>query len=126
VAVVDALLPFIPSLTAWGYDARAIDEFVGRLTGVLEGTRVLLVYLDGDPVETLRRAVEREDEDWLVWLAGQIGREPEYEAMRPYFEDRRRLTLDLLAKYGWEVVLVDATKPDAAIEELLGREAPEG
>lgn len=126
VAVVDALLPFIPSLMAWGHDAGAIDEFVGRLTGVLEGTRVLLVYLDGDPVEALRRAADREaDEGWLTWLAAQIEREPEYEAMATYFDERRELTMRVLGKHGWDVTIVDAMKPDKAIDELLGREAPE-
>lgn len=47
VAVLDSLLPFVPSLLAWGHDLPTITAFVRDLTGILAQTRPLLVYLDG-------------------------------------------------------------------------------
>lgn len=68
LAVLDALLPFIASMLAWGHDEETISAFLGDLTAVLEPARLVVVYLDGSVPQALDRAVRREGDSWLSWL----------------------------------------------------------
>ena len=105
------MLPFIPSLLAWGHDARAVSTFVRDLTHVLRGVRLVTVYLDGPVRPALGRAVRRESEPWLPWLIGRYAATAEpvtdLESLTGHLQRRRLLTLSVLAKYSWDVVIVE-------------------
>ncbi len=113
VAVLDALLPFVPSLLAWGHDRAAISRFLGALTHRFGARRVVLVYLDGVPEQALVRAEQREDPTWPAWLIGRfagVAGAPVHDAasLVAHLRDRRRLTLDLLGEQGWTVLPLEA------------------
>ncbi|MDQ1023742.1 hypothetical protein QF035_001324 [Streptomyces umbrinus] len=61
--VTDALLPFVPSLVAWGHDESTLVQVMKDLTGAMEPADVTVVYVHDDPATALRRAVEREGAD---------------------------------------------------------------
>lgn len=111
VVVVDSLLPFIPSLLAWGHDRRTIATFVQELTDVLRNTSSVLIYLDGPVEQALDRAVRREGETWLPWLIGRFAgaAEPvtDLASLCGHLKRRRQTTLPLLSAHGWNVVLVE-------------------
>lgn len=111
VAVVDSLLPFIPSLLAWGHGPAAVSAFVHDLTTVLSGTALVVVYLDGAIEQALDRAVRREGEPWLGWLIGRLAgaAEPvsDLASLSAHLHRRRQITLSLLTEHGWNVVLVE-------------------
>lgn len=112
VAVADALLPYIPSLLAWGRDEAAVDRFIGHLTAILAGTALVSVYLDGDPDEALTRAVDREGGDaWLRWLISRYADVgvTDRRSLVAHFAWRRAVTLRTLTAHGWPVIVV----PDA-------------
>lgn len=123
VAVLDALLPFIPSLLAWGYDDAAGGEFVADLSERLRDRPLVLLYVDGAPERAIARAVRRENPAWLTWLIdryqGVRGDQPvrDEPSLCRHLHRRRRLTLELLAEYGWDIVTLDSDTSSA--EELL-------
>lgn len=57
--VTDALLPFIPSLVAWGHDEPALVQVMADLSRAVRPAQVTVVYVHDDPETALRRAVER-------------------------------------------------------------------
>jgi thymidylate kinase len=114
VGVVDALLPFIPSLMASGHTDGDIERFVSRLTEVASCSRVVLVYLDADPRAALGRACAREAHGWLDWLIGLLKNaagDPvvDLDTLCGFLCRRRELTLRLLRQHGWDLLLL----PDA-------------
>lgn len=110
LVVTDALLPFVPSLLVWGYDETAIGEFHDALSQAIEPARVIFVYLDGDPDQALRRACEREEPGWLDWLLGKFG-VPDRSAMIEHLRRQRDITLRLVARQPWSLVVLDADQP---------------
>lgn len=120
VAILDALLPFIPSLLAWAYDDAAVGAFVTDLTELLRGRPLLVLYLDGDPEQAIARAVGREDPGWLAWLVSRYvgvrcgGPVRDAASLVEHFRRRRRLTLRLLIERGWDLVVLDADAVSAA------------
>ena len=72
--VADALLPYVPSLLAFGHTEPEIDEFVDGLAAITAGVRTVVLFLDGDPATGLRRAAEREEPGWLDWYIGKLAR----------------------------------------------------
>lgn len=122
VAVLDSLLPFIPSLLAWGHDRQTVSTFVRDLTQVLHGVRLVTVYLDGSVESALDRAVRREGQPWLSWLidryAGTAEPVTDRDSLIAHMKHRRQLTLSVLAEHGWEVVVVEDAD-DRATEETL-------
>ncbi len=122
VAVLDSLLPFVPSLLAWGHDLPTITAFVRDLTGILAQTRPLLVYLDGPVGAALERAVHREGEAWLSWLIGRYAgaADPvtDLPSLHAHLDSRRRLTLRMLADCGWNLLVV-ADAHSRGTEEIV-------
>jgi thymidylate kinase len=108
--VTDALLPFVPSLLVWGYDEAAIGEFHDALTRAIRPAHVVFVYLDGDPDAALRRACAREESGWLDWLIAKFG-VPDRPAMIDHLRRQREITLRLVARQPWSLIVVDADQP---------------
>ena len=65
VVVLDSLLPYLPSLFAWGLTDTEIADFFATLASALEPTRLIQLHLAGDVREGLQRASRREGGDWL-------------------------------------------------------------
>ncbi|MGW0831868.1 hypothetical protein [Streptomyces prunicolor] len=113
VAIADALVPFVPTLLAMGHDEEAIDAFMTDLTGVLAPVRPVVVFLDGDAGAALSRAVEREGPEWLDRYVGKLAA---YEVSPPvsdlasavtYLGRERAMTLDVVRRHGWGLVVVE-------------------
>lgn len=109
VAITDALLPYLPSLFAFGMSEQAAADFLVSLRTVLEPVDFEILYLDGDPLWALRRAGEREGPDWLDWfvakLAGYATKQPvhDLESAAAYLRAERDMTLKLLRNAGLRV-----------------------
>ncbi|MEV0277960.1 hypothetical protein AB0I22_16485 [Streptomyces sp. NPDC050610] len=129
VLVTDALIPFVPSLVAWGHDEPAISAVVRDLVEAVEPTRVTVVYLRDDPEAALRRAIDREGPQWADWFVGRLAGAPgtrsvdSLEAAAAHLRREAELTLRLLAATPWSVVTVDVGGRSAAeVEECARRE----
>ncbi|MCB5909533.1 hypothetical protein [Streptomyces pinistramenti] len=113
VLVTDALIPFVPSLVAWGHREPEIAAFVAELAGALDPARVSVLYLRDDPEAALRRAVEREGPAWADWYVGKLGGSPgtravdSLRAAARHLREEAALTLGLLAATPWDVQVVD-------------------
>lgn len=113
VVVADALVPFVPSLVAWGYEDDAIGAFLDSLTELLAPVHPVLVYLDGDPRRALRRAVDREGPGWLDWYVGKLAGYSvtptvhDFDSACGYLDRERQTTLRLIAGRAWRLVVVD-------------------
>lgn len=113
--VTDALLPFIPSLVAWGHNEDAIAHVVGELTRAVEPFQVTVVYVHDDPETALRRAIEREGDAWGDWyirkLAGSPGTRAVHDlaATAAHLRHESDLTCRLLAQSPWRLLTVDVS-----------------
>ncbi|MFF3767544.1 hypothetical protein ACFYYR_26160 [Streptomyces sp. NPDC001922] len=132
VLVTDALLPFIPSLVAWGHDEAAIAQVVDEVGRAVEPSRVSVVYLRDDPEAALRRAVEREGPRWADWYVDRLRQSPgtrsvtDLAAAADHLCWESELTLRLLAATRWNVMVVDVGDRDAAETERDVRQRLEG
>ncbi|MFI6692486.1 ATP-binding protein [Streptomyces sp. NPDC050433] len=128
VLVTDALLPFIPSLVAWGHDESVISTVLADLEEAVRPTRVTVVYLRDDPDTALRRAVEREGPDWEDWYVTKLGDSPGTRSVKDlssaaeHLRREEELTVRLLAGTDWHVLSVDVGRRDAARTEQYVRE----
>ncbi len=73
-AVTDALVPWIPSLLAFGHTEASIHAVLDDFACQIDAVPTLAVYLDGDVDAALRRAVEREGSGWLKWFGDKLAR----------------------------------------------------
>lgn len=132
VLVTDALIPFVPSLVAWGHDETAIAQVVHDLEAAVEPTRVSVVFLRGDPEAALRRAVEREGPEWTDWYVGKLRRSPgtrtvdDLASAADHLRRESELTLRVLAATRWNVLVVEVGERDAAQTEEYVRERLRG
>lgn len=136
VVVADALVPFLPSLRAWGHGEQVVARFLDDLGAAFGPVRPVMVYLDGDPVTALRRAAEREGPDWLGWFVGKLAgyrTDPpvrDLDTAHAYLLREREVVLRLLRARPWDLVVVagaDQATPSqvertvrAALSELAG------
>ncbi|MFH9618204.1 hypothetical protein ACH4MM_31480 [Streptomyces pratensis] len=117
--VTDALLPFIPSLVAWGHDEEAIVRFLGELARAVEPARVTVVYVHGDPEKALGRAIEREGGAWGDWYVRKLAGSPGTRAVHDlasaagHLRFEADLTRRLLARTPWRLLTVDVEALDA-------------
>ncbi|MCZ1020738.1 hypothetical protein [Streptomyces noursei] len=134
--VTDALLPFIPSLVAWGHDEGTLVHVMGELARAVEPAQVTVVYVHDDPARALRRAVEREGDAWEEWYVRKLAGSPGTRAVRDlasaaaHLRYEADLTRRLLAQTPWHVVGVEVGDLDAReayahvrrrLVEVLGR-----
>jgi hypothetical protein len=119
VLVTDALIPFVPSLVAWGHDERAIAQVVADLEEAVRPTRVTVVYLRDVPEKALGRAIAREGPQWAQWYVGKLGDSPGTRAVKDvasaadHLRAEMELTLRLLATTRWNVIVVDVAEQGA-------------
>lgn len=111
--VTDALLPFIPSLVAWGHDEESLARVMGELARAVEPAQLTVVYVQDDPEAALRRAVEREGDAWGDWYVRKLAGSPGTHAVRDlssaaaHLRFEADLTRRLLAQAPWHVLCVD-------------------
>jgi hypothetical protein len=115
VVVADALFPYVPSLRAWGHSPASIAAFLEASASIV---RPIVLYLDGDPLVALPRAVAREGPEWLDWYVGKLAAVPgsgvhDLPSAAAYLAAERGLTLRLLAS--WDVHVL----PPGSPEDLL-------
>ncbi|MFJ8753277.1 hypothetical protein ACIREO_28680 [Streptomyces sp. NPDC102441] len=117
--VTDSLLPFIPSLVAWGHEEGTLVRVMSELTRAVDPAQVTVVYVHGDPEAALRRAVEREGEAWGDWyvrkLAGSPGTRGVHDlaSAAEHLRYEAELTRRLLAQSSWQLLTVDVGTLDA-------------
>ncbi|MCL7380811.1 hypothetical protein [Streptomyces sp. 35G-GA-8] len=117
--VTDALLPFIPSLVAWGHDESGLVQVMEELTRAVEPAQVTVVYVHDDPETALRRAVEREGAAWEHWYLRKLADSPGTRAVHDlssaadHLRFEADLTRRLLARTPWRLLTVDAGALDA-------------
>ncbi|GAB3765163.1 hypothetical protein [Microlunatus parietis] len=110
VLITDALLPYIPSLLAWGYDEPAIDAIVAELGRVAPPTEVIIVRLADDPRATLVRAADREGPAWLDWYVSKLRRSPgtghvtDLDSAADHLRAEAELTRRALRRTGWTMI----------------------
>jgi hypothetical protein len=121
VFVLDALLPYLPSLLVWGYTDDEVAAFFARLSEFFVGFEVVEVQLVGDPSRALTRAVEREREDWLD---GHLAKASGFRAVRPiatrddlvaYYNDAAARSQALAAGAPWRVEVIDVEQGETSV-----------
>jgi hypothetical protein len=112
LVITDTLFPFVPSLLAWGHDRARIRSFLARLRTILEPLDPTIVYLDGDPADTLPRAASRSGDAWLTAFLTKVS---EYHAgpsagglaaTVEYLRHERDVTLRSMLDTGYAVVVL--------------------
>ena len=125
VVVADALVPFVPSLLAWGHSSQAIDAFTDGLAEVLAPVGPVLVYLDGSAETGLERAARRDGQQWLDAYVSKLARYRVHPSVHDpasaarYLAHERAVTLAVVQRQGWGLVLVEhATEmtPDQVLQ----------
>ena len=117
LSITDALIPFIPSLQAWGHSEEEISEIVGDLEQAVGPTEVIIVHLVDDPIATLRRAVEREAPGWLDWYVGKLNAAPgtrhvvDLESAGEHLRREADFTRRVLERSGWTVIEIQVDRP---------------
>ncbi|MGW8374699.1 hypothetical protein [Streptomyces sp. ODS28] len=117
--VTDALLPFIPSLVAWGHDEKTLAHVMGELARAAEPAQVTVAYVHDDPEKALRRAVEREGDGWEGWYVGKLAGSPgtrnvhDLPSAAAHLRFEAALTRRLLARTPWNVLNVDVGELNA-------------
>lgn len=127
VVVCDALMPYVPSLLAWGYTEDDIASTVQRLAEQTADVFVLAVFVDGSPEAALERAAAREGDGWLTWYGAKLARyhlvppQPSMADLVAYLVHEREVTLRVLNGSPWRVAVVaDAVvRGSAAVRELV-------
>ncbi|MGP3989854.1 hypothetical protein [Streptomyces sp. 3N207] len=111
--VTDALLPFIPSLVAWGHDEGTLVHVMEELSRAVEPAEVTVVYVHDDPEMALGRAIEREGNAWEDWYVQKLAGSPGTRAVHnlssaaAHLRFEADLTRRLLAQTPWHVLTVD-------------------
>lgn len=126
VDVFDSLLPFLPSLLAWGRSDAQIAEFFRQLARLMHGFDVHHVQLEGNARRSLNRAREREGGAWLEQLVTKVrnygdegSNASDLESLIKYFESATTRSHELLATAPWSVCFVDADQDRALVERRV-------
>lgn len=132
VLVTDALIPFVPSLVAWGHDETAIAQVVHEVADAVAPTRISVVFLRDDPKAGLQRAIEREGPQWADWYVDKLRRSPGTDSVCDlpsavvHLRRESELTLRVLASADWNVLVVDVGERDAVQTERHVRKLLQG
>jgi thymidylate kinase len=123
VLITDALLPFIPSLVAWGHDEPTIARVIRDLETAVAPCQVTVIYLRDDPEAALRRAIEREGPQWEDWYLTKLRHSPgtasvhDLPSAAAHLRHESDLTHRLLSATPWAVITVHVTDRTAAQTE---------
>jgi hypothetical protein len=122
VSITDALIPFIPSLRAWGHSKQAINGIVEELAQAVRPTEVIIVHLVDDPERALRRAAAREAPGWIDWYVDKLRAAPgatevvDLDSAVRHLNEEVDLTRQILDRSGWPVIeLARVTELDPAV-----------
>ncbi len=113
VVVMDSLVPYVPSLLAFGHSEQNIAEILDELAARIATIPTLAVFLDGDAATGLRRAAAREGPEWLRWYAaklaryGLVGHDADLASLSDYLARERDTTLHILRRQPWDLIVVD-------------------
>jgi hypothetical protein len=125
VIVADALMPYVPSLLAFGHTEADIGDIVAGLAARMIDVETLAVFLDGDPATALRRAADREsDPGWLDWYGDKLTRyalvpvPPTLADLCTYLVRERDVTLRVLESTSWHLLVVPDVTELSAVEVL--------
>jgi thymidylate kinase len=124
--ITDALIPFIPSLRAWGHSEAELERIVARLEATA-GVPVIIVMLTGDPESALRRAISRENDGWLNGYISKLSRLPgtsyvtSLSAAAGHLRQETEISRRLLTRTTWKLVEVDASDHPGQVAELVRR-----
>jgi hypothetical protein len=114
VVVMDSLIPFVPSLLAFGHAEHDIAAIVDDLATRIAAIPTVTVFLDGDAATALPRAAVREGPHWLAWYTEKLARyglltdpEPDLTAVCRYLAHERATTLRILRRRPWNLVIIE-------------------
>ncbi len=114
VVVMDSLIPFVPSLLAFGHTEHDIASIVDDLATRIAAIPTVTIFLDGDAATALPRAAAREGNDWLAWYTDKLARYglladpgPDLTAVCQYLSHERATTLQILRRQPWHLVVID-------------------
>src|SRR6266508_2814700 len=114
VVVMDSLIPFVPSLLAFGHPEHDIAAIVDDLATRIAAIPTVTVFLDGDAATALPRAAAREGPHWLAWYTNKLTRyglladpEPDLTAVCRYLAHERATTLQTLRRQPWNLVIIE-------------------
>jgi len=114
VVVMDSLIPFVPSLLAFGHPEHDIAAIVDDLATRIAAIPTVTVFLDGDAATALPRAAAREGPHWLAWYTDKLTRyglladpEPDLTAVCRYLAHERATTLQTLRRQPWNLVIIE-------------------
>jgi hypothetical protein len=122
--ILDALIPYVPSLLAFGFAESGINRIITGLASRISFWPVLAVFLDGDATVALHRAIAREDPGWLDWYGDKLCRyglvEPaaDVPALAAYLERERDVTLRVLRRQPWRLAVVERADAKSPMEVL--------
>jgi hypothetical protein len=134
VAVTDSLMPFVPSLLAFGHDEPGIADVAASLRERMPPASTLAVVLHGDEERALARAAAREGAEWLDWYGaklagyGLVPSHPDMADLCGYLVRERVVTMRVLATLPWEVLEVDDAldrSADSMVDAVLTRLEPD-
>ena len=124
VWVADSLLPGVDWLRSAGCDRDEIKRFLETLVERLADLAPLLVFVKGDVMLALERALEERGEKWARDLAARRCGSNGPADLRAYFEDLQAVALDILDGWPFPALVLDTTASDrgaceSAITEWL-------
>lgn len=126
VVVQDVLFPFLPSLLAWGHSDEDITAFFLDLADACSDFQLVQIHLEGDPAESLPRAIVREDDDWLAWMIAKVNSYADVtapvtdlESLVTHLRRAAARTRWLLTAAPWPVLFIEADASDRTTEAAL-------
>ena len=125
VFVQDALLPYLPSLYAWGYEDEQIRTWFGHLAEISGGFQLFQIHLSGDPTLAIARAVAREGGQWLDWMVERarswVGGDEvvDLDSLGFLFNSWDARSRRLLRAAPWPILKVDADRGQSDVESQV-------
>ncbi len=123
VWICDSILPGSDWLASSGCPPERIRRFSRDLARMLTELDPLLVLLVGNVERALARAIEERGLAWARGLAAKRCADDEPDALVPYFSELEALSLELLAEWPFEKLVLDTSALDLrqCEREILSR-----
>jgi hypothetical protein len=128
VVVTDALVPWVPSLLAFGHTEQGINAVLDGFAAQIVAYPTLAIYLDGDADTALDRAAAREGPGWMEWYGAKLARygrvdaKPTRADLCDYLSHQRATELRVLRRQPWRLVVLeraDELSPAAVLRTVL-------